>query len=138
MYLLDTNIWLERLLDQDRSDEIGRFLDHVPPVQVFITDFAFHSVIISRASGSNDDSHQPSAFSNGTSCGRDGGKERDRGEPWATARESRKHDISKARTGSTILLIWTFASCFSAFRVFVIHAVFRSSLEAFSFGRSRR
>ena len=44
MYLLDTNIWLERLLDQDRSDEVGRFLDHVPPVQVFITDFAFHSI----------------------------------------------------------------------------------------------
>jgi predicted nucleic acid-binding protein len=44
VYLLDTNIWLERLLDQDRSDEVGRFLDHVPPVQVFITDFAFHSI----------------------------------------------------------------------------------------------
>ena len=44
MYLLDTNIWLERLLDQERSDEVGQFLDRVPPVQVFITDFAFHSI----------------------------------------------------------------------------------------------
>lgn len=30
MYLVDTNIWLERLLDQERSDEVARFLDHVP------------------------------------------------------------------------------------------------------------
>ena len=26
MYLLDTNIWLERLLNQDRSSDVGRFL----------------------------------------------------------------------------------------------------------------
>lgn len=26
MYLVDTNIWLERLLDQERSAEVGRFL----------------------------------------------------------------------------------------------------------------
>ena len=30
MYLVDANVWLERLLDQARSDEVGHFLDHVP------------------------------------------------------------------------------------------------------------
>ncbi|GIK41523.1 MAG: PIN domain nuclease [Chloroflexota bacterium] len=50
MYLLDTNIWLERLLDQDRSEEVGRLLDQVPSDQLLITDFSFHSigVVLSR------------------------------------------------------------------------------------------
>jgi hypothetical protein len=26
MYLLDTNVWLERLLDQAESEEVGQFL----------------------------------------------------------------------------------------------------------------
>jgi len=25
MYLVDTNIWLERLLDQEKSEEVGEF-----------------------------------------------------------------------------------------------------------------
>jgi len=29
MYLVDTNIWLERLLDQEKSDEVGEFLSAV-------------------------------------------------------------------------------------------------------------
>lgn len=44
MYLLDTNIWLERLLDQERSDEVGGFLSKVPSDQLFMTGFSFHSV----------------------------------------------------------------------------------------------
>lgn len=50
MYLVDTNVWLERLLDQARSDEVGSFLDHTPSERLFITDFAFHSigVVLSR------------------------------------------------------------------------------------------
>lgn len=44
VYLVDTNVWLERLLDQVRSEEVGRFLDHVPSNRLFITDFAFHSI----------------------------------------------------------------------------------------------
>jgi predicted nucleic acid-binding protein len=44
VYLVDTNVWLERLLDQARSEEVGRFLDHTPSDQFFITDFAFHSI----------------------------------------------------------------------------------------------
>ena len=46
MYLVDTNVWLERLLDQVRSQEVGQFLDRTPSEQLFITDFAFHSVAI--------------------------------------------------------------------------------------------
>lgn len=44
MYLVDTNIWLERLLDQVKSQEVGKFLERVPSEQLFITDFAFHSI----------------------------------------------------------------------------------------------
>jgi len=44
VYLVDTNIWLERLLEQDRSVEVGRFLEVVPSKELFITDFAFHSI----------------------------------------------------------------------------------------------
>jgi uncharacterized protein len=44
MYLVDTNIWLERLLDQERSQEVGQFLDRTLSERLFITDFAFHSI----------------------------------------------------------------------------------------------
>ena len=44
MYLVDANVWLERLLDQSRSAEVGRFLDRFPSDYFFITDFAFHSI----------------------------------------------------------------------------------------------
>lgn len=46
MYLVDTNVWLERLLNQDRSDEVGRFLEHVPAREVSVTDFTFHSICV--------------------------------------------------------------------------------------------
>lgn len=46
MYLVDTNVWLERLLDQANSEEVGRFLDDVPSDELFITDFAFHSIAV--------------------------------------------------------------------------------------------
>jgi predicted nucleic acid-binding protein len=44
MYLIDTNVWLERLLEQEKSDEVGKFFNHVVSEQFFITDFAFHSI----------------------------------------------------------------------------------------------
>ena len=52
MYLVDTNMWLERLLDQARSDEVGDFLDRTPTEHLFVTDFTFHSVgvVLSRLS----------------------------------------------------------------------------------------
>jgi len=44
MYLLDTNIWLERLLAQERSHEVGAFLSVIPARELLITDFSFHSI----------------------------------------------------------------------------------------------
>ena len=44
MYLVDTNVWLERLLHQERSDEVGEFLKQRPSNSLFITDFALHSI----------------------------------------------------------------------------------------------
>ena len=41
MYLVDTNIWLERLLDQARSQEVGDFLQRIPND---LTDFTLHSI----------------------------------------------------------------------------------------------
>jgi predicted nucleic acid-binding protein len=46
LYLVDTNVWLERLLDQARSEEVGQFLDRTAPEHLFITDFAFHSIAV--------------------------------------------------------------------------------------------
>ena len=44
MYLLDTNVWLDRLLDQERSDDVGQLLSRTPSDRLFITDFALHSI----------------------------------------------------------------------------------------------
>ncbi|MBI3987465.1 MAG: type II toxin-antitoxin system VapC family toxin [Lentisphaerae bacterium] len=44
MYLLDTNIWLERLLEQERAAEVSQLLATVPGSELAITDFAFHSI----------------------------------------------------------------------------------------------
>ena len=44
MYLLDTNIWLERLLDQERGREMEEFLSVIPANELIITDFSLHSI----------------------------------------------------------------------------------------------
>jgi len=44
MYLVDTNIWLERLLEQERAEEVKYFLDAFTSDNFFITDFGFHSI----------------------------------------------------------------------------------------------
>lgn len=46
MYLVDTSVWLERLLDQERSQDVGRFLESVASSQLFMTDFSLHSLAI--------------------------------------------------------------------------------------------
>ena len=46
MYLVDTNIWLERLLEQERNEEVAKFLNLIPTEKLFITDFSFHSISI--------------------------------------------------------------------------------------------
>ena len=49
-YLVDTNIWLELLLNQEKSEVVSEFLTFIPPTQLFVSDFAIHSigVILSR------------------------------------------------------------------------------------------
>ncbi len=43
-YLVDTNVWLERLLSQERSSEVAAFLNAVPASRLALTDFALHSI----------------------------------------------------------------------------------------------
>lgn len=44
--MLDTNIWLERLLGQPKANEVGQLLALLPSDEIFITDFAFHSLCV--------------------------------------------------------------------------------------------
>jgi uncharacterized protein len=44
VYLVDTNIWLERLLEQERFGEVRQFLDSTETSKIFLTDFSFHSI----------------------------------------------------------------------------------------------
>jgi uncharacterized protein len=43
-YLVDTNVWLERLLDQDQSQLVGEFLEKSDLNTLFISDFSLHSI----------------------------------------------------------------------------------------------
>jgi len=43
MYLLDTNIILELLLDQNRADEVEQFLQTVEPRRLHISEFSLYS-----------------------------------------------------------------------------------------------
>lgn len=49
-YLVDTNVWLERLLDQEKSEVASKFFDLIPVYELFVSDFSIHSigVILSR------------------------------------------------------------------------------------------
>lgn len=46
MYLIDTNIWLERLLDQERSAEVQRLLAALPSRQLAMSHFSLHSISV--------------------------------------------------------------------------------------------
>jgi len=50
MYLVDTNVWLELLLDQERAAEVRWFLQAVDSDQLAMTEFALNSIglIITR------------------------------------------------------------------------------------------
>jgi predicted nucleic acid-binding protein len=43
-FLVDTNIWLERLLDQEKSVKVKNFLDIASTQTIFVTDFTLHSI----------------------------------------------------------------------------------------------
>ena len=44
MFLVDSNVWLERLLDQERAGEVGEFLGSVEAAQLLITEFSLYSI----------------------------------------------------------------------------------------------
>jgi hypothetical protein len=46
MYLLDTNIWLERLLNQAKAQDVKQLLDGVDASELAISDFSLHSVCV--------------------------------------------------------------------------------------------
>ncbi len=43
-YLVDTNVWLERLLDQEKSAIASKFLDLITTDLLFVSDFSIHSI----------------------------------------------------------------------------------------------
>lgn len=45
-YLVDSSVWLERLLEQESAEEVGAFLDRVPDHKLALTDFTFHSICL--------------------------------------------------------------------------------------------
>ena len=44
MYLVDTNVWLELLLEQERANEVRQFLQSVDSNQLSMTEFALYSI----------------------------------------------------------------------------------------------
>jgi predicted nucleic acid-binding protein len=44
MYLVDTNVWLELLLEQQRAAEVHQFLESVDAGQLSMTEFALNSI----------------------------------------------------------------------------------------------
>ena len=44
MYLVDTNLILEVLLRQAKSEEVKRFLEHARSKQLFLTEFSLYSL----------------------------------------------------------------------------------------------
>jgi hypothetical protein len=44
MYLVDTNVWLEALLDQEHAEEARNFLQRTDSVILFLTDFSLFSI----------------------------------------------------------------------------------------------
>lgn len=44
MYLVDTNIWLEAILDQERAEQARAFLQHTESLHLALTDFSLFSI----------------------------------------------------------------------------------------------
>ena len=44
MWLVDTNIWLELLLEQERAGEVRQFLQETPAESLWMTDFSLYSI----------------------------------------------------------------------------------------------
>ncbi len=48
-YLLDSNVWLELLFEQERAEDVRRFLESMPMAQIAISEFSVYSIGIALA-----------------------------------------------------------------------------------------
>jgi len=55
MYLLDTCVWLEALLSQEKADEVRAFLGTARPQELAITDFSLYSIALYLTRAKKDD-----------------------------------------------------------------------------------
>ncbi|MBM4032181.1 MAG: PIN domain-containing protein [Planctomycetes bacterium] len=55
MFLVDTSVWLERLLEQERAGEVRDFLDGVDAVELAISEFSLYSIGIALSNLERDD-----------------------------------------------------------------------------------
>lgn len=55
MFLVDSNIWLELLLNQQKAEEVRQFLEKVKPDLVAITEFSLYSIGITTTRLNEDD-----------------------------------------------------------------------------------
>lgn len=55
MFLVDTNVWLELLLQQEKVEEALQFAKRVEAHQLAITDFALDSIGVSLTRHGKDD-----------------------------------------------------------------------------------
>ena len=46
MYLVDTNVWVELLLEQEKAKEVRRFLEKIDPKLLYMTEFTLYSINI--------------------------------------------------------------------------------------------
>jgi predicted nucleic acid-binding protein len=44
MFLVDTNIWLEVIMEQEKAHEAREFLNKISPKLLYITDFSLYSI----------------------------------------------------------------------------------------------
>jgi predicted nucleic acid-binding protein len=44
MYLVDTNVWLELLLEQEKEEDVRQFFQNVEALLLSITDFSLYSI----------------------------------------------------------------------------------------------
>jgi len=44
MFLVDSNVWLERLLEQARADEVRQFLESTDAAELAISEFSLYSI----------------------------------------------------------------------------------------------
>lgn len=44
MFIVDTNVWLELLLEQERAGEVRHFFEEVEPRHLAITEFSLYSI----------------------------------------------------------------------------------------------